>query len=257
MDSNYYENPDHWDTERYHNDYERNRLAHAAALIPSDVRSLADVGCGNGLFLKFLEDFRPELLKTGFERSVAAISSRRCVSQVVRSSADNLPLKHQAVDIVSCLAVIEHLTHDIYKKALSEIERISKKYILINVPHGEKRVFVKCPACSCRFNPSFHLRSYHSNSYSRLFKEFCPIDIKYKKGPEPLVSWVVRRLPVHLSATRYADAVCPQCNWRPIRPMPVDNTGARASGFKKVLRHLPPILEVREAFVLYQRMENI
>ncbi len=254
MDKTYYENPGHWDVKRYRNEFERRRLAHAADLVPSDVDSLADVGCGNGLFLKLLEEVRPEIVKTGFERSSAAIASRQCRSQVVRSSADDLPLRSRSVDLVSCLAVIEHLTEDLYARSLVEIARASRKYILVNVPHKERRVFVKCPACGCRFNPSFHLRSYDIGSYRGLFGDFSPIAIEYETGPEPLVSWIVRRLPLHLSATRYADAVCPQCNWRPVSPSSTPDVNAGASGLKAMLRRLPPIVEVREAFVLYQRI---
>jgi SAM-dependent methyltransferase len=251
MDIDYYENSAHWDVKKYQSDFEYKRLLRAAGLVPPEVRSMADVGCGNGLFLKLLETIRPDIEKIGIERSAAAIEARQCVSRVARSSAERLPFKSRSRDLVSCLAVIEHLTEDVYRKALDELERVADRFILINVPHNERRVFVKCPACACRFNPSFHLRSYGAGSYSALFRDFAPVKIEYERGPEPLISWVVRRLPVHLSANRYADAVCPQCNWRPETRIAAPRS--TTSGVKAVLRRLPPIIEVREAFILYRR----
>jgi SAM-dependent methyltransferase len=251
MDIDYYENSSHWDVKAYQSEFESKRLLRAAELVPSDVRSMADVGCGNGLFLKLLERMRPAIEKLGIERSAAAIEARQCASCVTRSSADRLPLKSRSRDLVSCLAVIEHLTEDIYRKALDELERVADRFILVNVPHDERRVFVRCPACACRFNPSFHLRSYDAGSYPVLFRDFVPITIEYERGPEPLISWVVRRLPVHLSASRYADAMCPQCNWRPEARIAAPRSAT--SGLKAVLRRLPPIVEIREAFVLYRR----
>ena len=51
FEKEYYENPVLWDIKRYfENQAELERFNKIISTIPSDVKSLLDVGCGNGVF---------------------------------------------------------------------------------------------------------------------------------------------------------------------------------------------------------------
>mgnify|MGYP006910744499 CR=1 FL=1 len=69
--------------------------------------------------------------------------------------------------------MIEHLPNDKYQEGLKELQRISKKYILISVPKKEKLKdnFIKCPYCMSEFNSNFHKRSFTETSLVNLFPE--------------------------------------------------------------------------------------
>lgn len=90
------------------------------------------------------------------------------------------PFKNESFDLVTSLEVLEHLPQEDFKRGISELQRVSKKYILITVPNeGDlERSLVMCPKCYCWFNPYFHMRSFNKKSLQNLFEKFNPIKIK-------------------------------------------------------------------------------
>ena len=74
-EKNYYERASHWDAAQFDRGFESERLATTADLVPNAVRSVLDVGAGNGSFLKILEERRENLSVIGIERSVAAVQA--------------------------------------------------------------------------------------------------------------------------------------------------------------------------------------
>lgn len=56
----------------------------------------------------------------------------------VKSSATNLPLKDGAFDLVFCVDLIEHLPKNRRQFVLSEMLRVSKAWVIIGVPCGER-----------------------------------------------------------------------------------------------------------------------
>lgn len=174
----YYENKAFWTEEAFtENKEEVIRLKTITELLPDDVKNLLDVGCGNGIFLKYLEKKSLEMNMTGLERSKVAIENKVCTSEILEGSADEINFKDQSFDIITSLEVIEHLPFSVYEKTLQEFERVSSKYIVISVPYNEKNRLIECNYCACKFSPFFHLRSFDENKMNNLFKNFKAIKV--------------------------------------------------------------------------------
>jgi SAM-dependent methyltransferase len=209
----YYEQPAHWDRDYQSVDSERQRIAETIALIPDDVTSILDVGCGNGAFLNSL----PGTCKTlGIDFSEAALKHVRTETKHCHIASLDVP--DRSFDLVTCLEVLEHLDQQTFPAALAELERAANRYIVVSVPNRQRLdlSLVACPACLCHFNPTYHVRSFGSDDLSRLFRRFRPIRI-VECGP------VERRnnLPA-VAASTYrallrepppATALCPQCGY--------------------------------------------
>ena len=106
------------------------------SIIPENIESVAEIGCGAGISTEklrgffvdqqtfFASDLDPELVEMAKEKN-------KDVSFGVESIYD---LKHVngEFDLVFCLEVMEHLEEP--EKALKEISRITKEYVIISVP---------------------------------------------------------------------------------------------------------------------------
>ena len=152
-------------------DADRLRIEELSQIVVSmKVRSLVDVGCGNGLFLNYLKKVHSDKFERlcGVERSTSAITQVN--TEKYNASIDNIPLNDGEFEFVSCQEVIEHLPETIYEKAIKELGRISSKYVMISVPHGEnlEKSLIPCPHCRTKFNPEYHMRSYTINELTSL-----------------------------------------------------------------------------------------
>ena len=185
--------------------------AGAHARIPSDVRSILDVGCGAGDFLNHVPD---SYQKVGVDFCAEPLRLLR--SPVVIGRIGALPFDSEQFDLVTCFELLEHLSHYEFSLALRELERVSKKYIIISVPNREPlhHCLVSCSQCYCLYNPSWHVRSFDKSSLHLIFRTFRLIECK-ACGPEArwhnskLVSlyrcWNPRRPP--------SWGLCPQCGY--------------------------------------------
>lgn len=167
-----YEIPEIWDKEWF-GPIDHQRVKSFAEIIPSEVRSLLDVGCGNGLFLhhlKSIKDLTCERL-VGTDRSQTAL--QHVQTEKYLSSIDCMPFKDKEFDIVTSLEVLEHLPSTIYHASLKEICRVAEKYVLIGVPFNQdiRNSLIECPYCGCRFNVDYHLRSFSEKIITNLFDD--------------------------------------------------------------------------------------
>lgn len=217
-EASYYENPDLWAAERYLGQESEVRRFHAAAAqVDPAARSLLDVGTGNGAFLRVLEELRPELETIGLERALAAVDQRICRAEIRVGSGDALPFPDRSADVVSALEVIEHLPFGVYEKSLEEMERVAARQVVISVPYREARLKVRCPYCTCEFNPHYHMRRFDDDTMRSLLPTFrCERIVKVEASEVMLGSlllggyrWVRER-----AGYFPAKAVCPQCGYR-------------------------------------------
>jgi ubiquinone/menaquinone biosynthesis C-methylase UbiE len=184
FEKQYYESASFWEGEMLQDDNNKLRIKLTADLIPKGVKSLVDVGCGNGMFLNYLQKIRADLELLVIDRSETALSfvnTQKKVGDII-----SLPFEDNSFDCVTCLEVIEHLPHNIYEIALKELTRISKKYVIISVPFNEKieDSYNKCPKCLSIFNYELHLRKYVKNDMAFLLnklnpKKFLPKPLKF------------------------------------------------------------------------------
>jgi ubiquinone/menaquinone biosynthesis C-methylase UbiE len=168
----YYENFGFWESNNFIDHANQMRISETAKLVPTDIKTLADIGCGNGVFLHYLQNFRKDLKLVGVDRSEAALTFVNV--EKFHSDITNLPFEDNSFDCVSCLEVIEHLPVPLYNMALKELTRISKKYLVISVPYNEslERGYSKCPQCTSLFNRDLHLRRFDKYSMKVLLENY-------------------------------------------------------------------------------------
>ncbi|MCW3835411.1 class I SAM-dependent methyltransferase [Sphingomonas canadensis] len=177
IETAYYENPDFWTDEALAGEHDR--YATTASLIPGDAQSLIDVGCGNGAFVHYLmASGRPFGSIHAVDRSEAAL---RCVrAEKSQAPIDALPFADRSFDIATCLEVIEHLPFGVYERGLGELARVASRYVLISVPYEEdlEGTLIRCPSCTSRFNPDYHMRRYDDAMLASLLEPhgFAPVD---------------------------------------------------------------------------------
>jgi SAM-dependent methyltransferase len=165
----YYENDVFWNPKAQVN-AETSRIVFTSRLIPSNVKTIADIGCGNGLFLNYLSESETNYKKLlGVDRSNTALSYVK--TNKICADISNLPLDDKSYDLVSALEVIEHLSLKEYSDGLRELARISKKYLLISVPYQEvlQTTLSECPKCKTRFNTDYHRRSFDQETMKKMF----------------------------------------------------------------------------------------
>lgn len=202
-------------------DEERIRIA--SHRIPDDVRSVVDVGCGNGLFVNYLIDHHHSRFEriVGIDRSVAALRHVRAES--MRASIDALPVADGSFDVATCMEVIEHLPLVTFDAALRELVRVSRRYILVTVPNDEDLsvAAVKCPSCGCVFNASYHMRSFDEARLRRLFEGTHDCMDVFPIAPEkalrrPVMRAIqrLRRVAGRPEPLLPARVMCPMCGYR-------------------------------------------
>jgi len=171
--------------EEFWRDYHQNvpggkeRIDESISLIPSDVQNILDVGCGEGTFVNSIYT---KYQVIGLDASKVPLGYVR--AETVCGNITSLPFKRDSFDLVTVFEVLEHLTQQDYKMALSEIQRVSKKYIGVSVPNQEPLEYylVVCPACRCHFNLSRHVRSFDYDTLKDIFDQYTPLKIKEVGG---------------------------------------------------------------------------
>lgn len=193
---------------------EKKRVYETISLIPKDVNSILEVGCGDGRIINPLVKRYEKVY--GLDISPKALETVEALK--IEGRIENLPFEENNFDIVLCCEVLEHLPFKIYEKALQEIERVAKKYILISVPNNEDIELSKtrCPYCGCLFHPHRHLRSFNHNKLKKLFSKFEKIDSKLilndeKKYPKSFIK--LYRLLTSSHPAFLEMALCPQCGY--------------------------------------------
>jgi len=97
---------------------------------------ILDVGCGEGFTLNRLKEHGIGKRLEGVEHSTDAISlGKKIYPEIKIKQGDiyKLPYENNSFDLVLCTEVLEHLEEP--EKALKELARVSKKYLVISVPN--------------------------------------------------------------------------------------------------------------------------
>lgn len=192
----------------------KKRIQRTIDLVPDEVNSLLDVGCGNGIFCNNLNRINKIKKIIGTDRSTSAL--RHVKTESVKSEINNLPFKDSEFDCVSSLQVLEHLPCNIYDKALSEIARVSNEYVIISVPIEEDITanYTRCPQCFTIFNSDLHLRSYTEKEITTLFDKFgfeCIYHEKIMK--DDISTGEIKYRNWRRSISHFRAPICPVCGF--------------------------------------------
>jgi len=215
----YYEQSNIWDRNFLEIYAEKERIEEIIKIIPSSIKTILDVGCGNGAFINTLAN--TSLNK--FDRIVGVDSSKEALKYVkvekYKASISNLPFENKSFNLVTCLEVLEHLSQEDFKRGILELQRVAKKYIIITVPNEEdlEHSLAMCPKCNCWFNPYFHVRSFNKSVLNNLFNNYKLINIKeigpaieYRLYPSLLYSFYRNWRKILPPKT----SICPQCGYQ-------------------------------------------
>lgn len=105
-----------------------------------EIKLISEIGVGEGSLLKKLIEIFPnakywatDLSNDEVKKAKNSLNGIKKVSFNVQNAENLHSFKKNQFDLVVCCEVLEHVKN--YKKALKELKRISKKYILISVPN--------------------------------------------------------------------------------------------------------------------------
>lgn len=107
-----------------------------SVLKPLDIESVLDVGCGEGFTLQRLTNEHIGKKLEGSDSIQEALDLGKKIHphlKLVKGDLYELPYGNNSFDLLICTEVLEHLEDP--KKALKELVRVSKKYILLSVPN--------------------------------------------------------------------------------------------------------------------------
>jgi len=100
------------------------------------IETVLDVGCGEGFTLNKLKENKIGKTYEGIDYSKEAIALGRKAYpdlHIFEGNIYDLKYKDNSFDLVICSEVVEHLENP--QKALKELLRVSKKYVLLSVPN--------------------------------------------------------------------------------------------------------------------------
>lgn len=102
----------------------------------SNIRTICEVGCGEGELLKILHRHFPKATLTACDIAEGEINKAKKNTENLKvaysvQDAEKLSYKKQEFDLVVCCEVLEHLQHP--KKGMKELKRIAK-YGVCSVP---------------------------------------------------------------------------------------------------------------------------
>ena len=115
--------------------FHRRIIGEVVALSP---RTFLDAGCGEGFVARRIIDAVPGIALTGCDVSGAALqiaAGANPEAQFVVGTVVDLPFPDRSFDVVGCFEVLEHLPGDLPRQALSELARVTRRAVVLSVPH--------------------------------------------------------------------------------------------------------------------------
>jgi len=149
-------------------DIEQERVRSLLELIPSnDVRSVLDVGARDGYLSTRIAERGSRVVALDLETPMIQHPGVECI----KGNAVALEFPDGAFDVVLCAEVLEHIPHGMLERACSEIERVSRGYILIGVPYQQDTRVGRttCQNCGKKNPPWGHVNTFDEARLQQLF----------------------------------------------------------------------------------------
>lgn len=216
FEKEYYDFERFWNNHDYSYKINIEKITITFDFISSDITSLLDAACGNGIFTNMALERFPDMEIMAFDRSETALKYVK--GRKIIAGIDEIPFPDSSFDAVVAHDVIEHLPVNVYSKAIQELSRVAKKYIIIAVPYMENLQdnISECPSCKTIFNNDLHLRPFNKSSLTDLFLEygFLCTDIK---TCEKNTFWVGKKMYGNLFYPKwkkhFRSPICPLCGY--------------------------------------------
>jgi len=78
--------------------------------------------------------------------NILTVDINNSVAPDTVGEAVNLPFKNEAFDVSLCCQVLEHLPFQLFSNALNELKRVTRKRVILSLPHGRKYIRIACNA---------------------------------------------------------------------------------------------------------------
>lgn len=182
---------------------DKRKLEMLFEVMPEDVRSIIDIGCGNGLITNELNQ-KYDVLGV----DINASKLKYVEGPSLQSSCDSIDRPDRSFDLVFSSEMLEHLPEDLYHRTLKEFERLAKKYILLTVPNQESltKLEVRCGNCGKNYHKNGHLRSFTTASFEKSFPAFKALEAKtFGNGIRSYPDWLAG----------FKQSVTPPSSWIP------------------------------------------
>lgn len=161
--------------------------------------TVADIGCGEGFTIRMLQKISPESIFTGIDPDEVALAyAKQNDSTSVYQVGDifRLPFPDNTFDVVFCNEVLEHVKEP--EKAVRELARISKKFIICSVPR--EPLFRISNLLRGRNilrlgNYPFHLNTWSANGFIKFLSQ--EVSVKKVSTPFP---WTLVLAEKHIDA---------------------------------------------------------
>ena len=180
---------------------ERERLERTLAALPDDVASGLEIGFYD---LRVTDSLRArmDLVSIDLPRPVRDHEGRR----LAFADIGKLPFRDRVFDIVICTEVLEHLEEEALARGVRELQRVSRRYILVSVPYQQRvwNEMFKCAECGHVCNSMGHVNYLDDTSLVRMFNRAVPLRTELMSelgGYAP--DWLYR------GASRFGNAWCP------------------------------------------------
>ncbi|MBI5763730.1 MAG: glycosyltransferase [Planctomycetes bacterium] len=190
----------------------RQRQVHVdgLSLVPDGVRSVLDVGCGDGAMIN---RFPSGIRVTGVDISPDAlyyVSRDR-----VAASAEHLPFADKQFDLVMANNILEYLDAPSLLAVLREINRVAKRYVLLTCPNNEQLEagHALCADCGAAYHVHGRCQSFSPGSLlGILAPDLVAEELRYtgddSHGPhDPCIAVAHQLRNFRLSVT----ITCPEC----------------------------------------------
>ncbi len=88
--------------------------------------SILIIGKGDGIVVDVLKDNVSQIKTLDIDKDL---------NPDVIASVENMPFTENCFDVILCAEVLEHLPFAKFEKSLSELQRITKKFVVLSLPH--------------------------------------------------------------------------------------------------------------------------
>lgn len=209
---------------------ERRRIAAIAESCPG-VDSMLDVGCGAGDVLRAVAG--KVRVRIGCDSARSGLRLGDGV-QAVQAASESLPFADRSLELVSCCDVLEHLAEDAALRAISELGRVARRYVLINVPLEEDLgwAMLRCAGCGRIYHRDHHQRRYTRREVEALLpaSDFRIVTTRTTGGRVRRITKLPLRLGAALGLGHTESTACPHCGATPTTLSPL-RTRLRAAFF--------------------------
>lgn len=134
-------------------------------ILPEDAEKILDIGSGPGYVNRNIPPYYNVLAMDLDEEILKENTRQWCIGDVL-----DIPLVDKSVDMTMICDVLEHIEQDSLQKAISELERVSSKYMYIQVPFNEYlgESIALCGSCGNKWHVNYHKNSFGYEKIAKL-----------------------------------------------------------------------------------------